>query len=319
MPERTQTTIPLDAYRRAKAGDVRAFLAIESARNDLPRLLAGEKAVRKDFRDFFYPSGRYIDWELPLASDFGRKIVATAKTIMAGRASRREARIIAEQARAGEPGRIARKLREKVAAKLAAQRQATQEVIREEFRRLYRVYKHASHTVFVTPDGDERVASVRTSTTTKWVRGKGGFGHVTDDQHTSFIVPSDWLDTVNERGLAVVDGLLTLSAALVADTAGIEVYRAVWVIQGRGYDLKRRGGHIARHTASGMTYHSLHADPARARTALRRKLTAQGVPPEVREARRSARAVATATRTARQIGKLVDMVSRWDFDEVKHV
>lgn len=132
-------------------------------------------------------------------------------------------------------------------------------------------------------------------------------------------VSPQWQAEVHDRGLAAVDGLLTTHASSVESPDGIEVFRATWIRQGRGLEVKTQSGAIARHTASGTTYHSAHSDPKKAVAGLKRKLTAQGVPEEVRDARRQAAAVKRAADRASQLSRLIDRIRQWDFAEIQHV
>jgi hypothetical protein len=109
MATLTQSAVPVNAARAAKAGDARALLAIPEARTDLPRIIEGRKADRGKW--FSYPRtpgwGDATDWQL--ATDFaGRKALKGAKEIIALRLARRAARAIAEAARYAESGRILR-------------------------------------------------------------------------------------------------------------------------------------------------------------------------------------------------------------------
>lgn len=64
---------------------------------------------------------------------------------------------------------------------------------------------------------------------------------------TYLTVPRNWISRVQSRGLAVVDGMMTLDAqALESHQAGVDLFGAVWLEQGRGYALHCRRGVIAR-------------------------------------------------------------------------
>lgn len=299
----TQTVVPVHALRDALTGNARALLAIPEARADLPRLIAGKRPARFG----------------ATATEFGsRKAIAGAKTIVAEREARREARRAAEAARAAQPGRTLRRAEERAEARRAAILARTAPLVAEAFAGLYRTYRETTSVRFGEP-------AVSVQTTTKWVSGRRGFGKVTDSQTTDLRVPETWIDDVHGRGLDYLDGLLTLSAELVEVCDGIEVYRATWVRQGRGYDLTRERGMIARHVASGTTYHSTASDsrgmfcPRKAIAGLRRKMTAQGVPAEVRAARSREAAERRASRRAAQLGRLLERVARWDLDDIRDV
>jgi hypothetical protein len=157
-------------------------------------------------------------------------------------------------------------------------------------------------------------------------------------QEITVTIPLRWDARVNARGLAVVDGLLTLDAEPVkGPPEGIELYRATWARQGRGLELGRECGIIARHTESGTTYHSTAQEKATppkgmasyayvlvpsskaAVAGLKRKLAAQGIPAEVRQARAQAAATKRAETRAAQLTRLIDRVMRHDLSEVAHV
>lgn len=63
------------------------------------------------------------------------------------------------------------------------------------------------------------------------------------DNH-KIVVPQDWRMRVQRRGLASVGGMLTLDALRLEAPDGIELYAAVWVVQGRGYKVKVERGFI---------------------------------------------------------------------------
>ena len=86
-----------------------------------------------------------------------------------------------------------------------------------------------------------------------------------NNSHAKYSVPADWIATVLDRDLAVVDGMLTLSAVSVPGH-GPELYHAAWVEQGRGCSLNLSRGYIARLTHDGSTY-TYHAASARAAIA----------------------------------------------------
>lgn len=299
MATMTQTAVPVNAARLAKAGDARALLAIPDARIDIPRILEGKRGDRGPW---------YARHDL--ATDFaGRKAIAEAKLIVEARQRRREAR-------KGESGRVLQIGAERKAARLEARRQQVQPLLHEAFRGLYRVYGSRITVRFGEP-------AVSVHTTTKWVSGRGGFGHVTDGQVTHFTVPETWISDVHDRGLDYLDGLLTLSADLVEDRDGIEVFRSSWVRQGRGYDLHCESGCIARHVhpfgGAVTTYHSPKGDPKAAVAGLRRKMTAQAIPADVQTERARQTAAKRTERQARQLGRLVERVVSWDLGEIRHV
>lgn len=66
-------------------------------------------------------------------------------------------------------------------------------------------------------------------------------------------VPADWRVRVQRRGLAVVDGMMTLDAAAL-EAAGCELFAATWAMQGRGCNVSICRGYIAR--SGGTSYHA---------------------------------------------------------------
>lgn len=127
-----------------------------------------------------------------------------------------------------------------------------------------------------------------------------------------------WSKRVHAAGLAVVDALLTTHARLERESDGLRVYRAAWVRQGQGYALRSEAGWIAFHPASGTGFHSTKSANAAA-TGLRRKLNAQAIPQEVRDAQKRERAQRRAAARERQVRRLVERVSKYDLASIAHV
>ena len=131
------------------------------------------------------------------------------------------------------------------------------EAVREARRGLYRTASNAGkyapgsgHTTTVrigTP-------GVRSDSSKVW----GKKWSATASEHT-YTVAADWIATVQDRDLAVCDGMLTLSASPILGH-GPELYRAVWVEQGRGTALNQASGYIAR--IDDKTYHAATAKAA---------------------------------------------------------
>ena len=81
--------------------------------------------------------------------------------------------------------------------------------------------------------------------------------------NTTITVPNAWRIRVLKQDLAEVDGLMTLDAQrLEGAPAGVELFAAVWIEQGRGYALHTRHGYIARNATIGTTYHADSVDRA---------------------------------------------------------
>jgi hypothetical protein len=85
-------------------------------------------------------------------------------------------------------------------------------------------------------------------------------------------VPREWLRTVERRGLAMVDGLLTLEARHLDRVGDVDLYAAAWVERGRGYSATIERGVLA--ISGEVSYHG--ADAAGALRGIVRKRA--GVP-----------------------------------------
>ncbi|MDN3519745.1 hypothetical protein QWY84_19230 [Aquisalimonas lutea] len=100
-------------------------------------------------------------------------------------------------------------------------------------------------------------------------------GWIANEDHHVIRVPGRWLRMVHGAGLAVVDGLLTLDVSpLERAPEGVELYRAVWAGQGRGYQVRTDHGYIAltRDPLGGPEY-ACHGRTARgALQGLKRKV-----------------------------------------------
>lgn len=88
----------------------------------------------------------------------------------------------------------------------------------------------------------------------------------TEDHHR-ICVPPDWRVRVERRGLAIVDGLMTLDAHELEPDGDIQVFAATWARQGPGYAVAVDRGYIAR--LDSVTYHA--ASAAGAVRGVRRK------------------------------------------------
>lgn len=97
-------------------------------------------------------------------------------------------------------------------------------------------------------------------------------------------VAADWIERVDNAGLAIIDGLFTLDARLVDEIEGAKVYAAVWTTQGRGYDVHVHRGFIA--IAQQMQHFAHHAATrAAAISGLARKIDAHAAFAAATEAR----------------------------------
>jgi hypothetical protein len=128
-------------------------------------------------------------------------------------------------------------------------------------------------------------------------------------------VSRNWRRLVRNRGLAVLDGLLTTHAGPVARDGDIEAYPATWVRQGRGLSIRHELGWIAYHRPSGTAYHLAGGDATKAVARLRRKMRSQAVPQEVRDERQRRRLEARQARLERLVQKL----ARHDLSDVADV
>lgn len=109
---------------------------------------------------------------------------------------------------------------------------------------------------------------------------------------TELTVPAAWWLRVRAHGLEVVDDMLTLDAQRAEGApADVDLFAAVWLTQGRGYEITAWRGYIARERTTGISYHG--ADPAAALRGLNRKLGA-----------------------ARATGKLQDLLAKHGIDGV---
>lgn len=78
---------------------------------------------------------------------------------------------------------------------------------------------------------------------------------------TLITVPAAWRIRVLKRGLAEVGGMMTLDAQEIKGMPpGISVFFAVWLAQGRGYELRNERGFIA--IAGDIEYHADSIDAA---------------------------------------------------------
>lgn len=74
-------------------------------------------------------------------------------------------------------------------------------------------------------------------------------------------VPSNWYSTVHQQRLAMVDGMLTLSARHLERVDDVDLYAATWVERSRGYSARMVTGVIAR-AGAWQSYHAADAPAA---------------------------------------------------------
>jgi hypothetical protein len=90
---------------------------------------------------------------------------------------------------------------------------------------------------------------------------------------TDLTVPAAWWLRVRDQDLSIVDGMLTLDAQRAEGApADVDLFAAVWLEQGRGYEIRAIRGYIARERITATSYHG--ADAAAALRGLNRKLGA---------------------------------------------
>lgn len=70
-------------------------------------------------------------------------------------------------------------------------------------------------------------------------------GWAANEDHHRITVPKDWRLRVERKGLANLDGLLTLDAHPLMSDGDVQVYAATWARQGRGYNVHVDHGYIA--------------------------------------------------------------------------
>ena len=121
-----------------------------------------------------------------------------------------------------------------------------------------------------------------------------------------FAVSRTWRRTVQARGLAIVDGLLTTHARRVKSDGEVVVYKASWIRQSRGLAIRAESGHLAYHTPSGTAYHSVGGKAAQAVAGLRRKLPSQAIPQGERDERTRRRREARLASLERMVRRLQD-------------
>lgn len=100
-----------------------------------------------------------------------------------------------------------------------------------------------------------------------------------NDANLSVTVSRTWLRDVYRSGLAILDGLLTLSAISIEGTpSGVDAWQAVWVEQGRGFDLNAVSGVIVRR--NGQTAHAQTLTGGLAILSKRKKASQSVILPE---------------------------------------
>jgi hypothetical protein len=257
-----------------------------------------------------YTSAQFADYST--ASAATRKVLGLSRLSPAQAALVREAVARHEARQAAKSARASITSTDRLRSKLA-QRDAAR--LGNALGGNYRGYDLGNVTVvFARP---QTMPGISSQTTTKWVSGRRGYGHVTDGQTIKATLQTGWGRKVYDAGLAERDGLVTLSAELVQTDGDLRVYRATWVRQGRGYDLTVERGFIATREDSTSVHESYHSttSASAALAGLRRKMR----PEAEREAVATKAAATRQAKRERKIAALISRVSRWDFDGIEHV
>lgn len=97
-------------------------------------------------------------------------------------------------------------------------------------------------------------------------------GWLANEDHHRLCAPADWRKRVESKGIAVLDGMMTLDAHVIRQRDGFAVYAAVWARQSKGYQVITERGYLA--TGHGLSFHGDSADAAT--KGLERKLRAAG-------------------------------------------
>jgi len=107
-----------------------------------------------------------------------------------------------------------------------------------------------------------------------WDTYKGAYkGWRAKEDHHLVTIPYQWLTRVFDRDLEDLSGLLTLDAIPVSSgSPDIELYKAIWVSQSRGFTVNTHRGFIAR--SGDFDYHAETAE--KALTGIRKKMAAAG-------------------------------------------
>lgn len=129
------------------------------------------------------------------------------------------------------------------------------------------IYREAAHgELAVTLTRDPAAVGIKQTERHEWAQK--GARYSTRYQDTTITVPADWRVRVARRGIADVDGMLTIDASpLEGAPAGVELHAAVWLVQGRGTTVTAQRGVIAR--TAGLSYHG--TDASQALAGLKRK------------------------------------------------
>lgn len=149
--------------------------------------------------------------------------------------------------------------------------------VRGEFNRAFRQPAHGSTGVILTDD-PAKVGIVQ-CVTDDWDLYAKSYRHgPARVQDTTITAPAKWISRVQKRGIAILDGMMTLDAAVLEGSPdGVTLYAARWAEQGRGTSVNVSNGIIA--VSGEYSYHAFDAN--RALAGLKRKIKNAGWRAEV--------------------------------------
>lgn len=137
---------------------------------------------------------------------------------------------------------------------------ARQRAVLDVYRSTYRAPDAPHGEITVTLTTDPAAVGITQTQHADWGMYAKSYKHPGTVTNTTITVPDQWRGRVLYRGLATVDGMMTLDAAPLPTQPGLYLDAATWLVQGRGYTVTTSRGYIAR-DLSGASY---HADTAQA-------------------------------------------------------
>lgn len=161
---------------------------------------------------------------------------------------------------------------------------ARKTAVENAFIRAFRQPAHGSIDVILTDDPAQ--VGVVQRVTEDWDLYAKSYGHgPARVQDTTITAPEKWIARVQKRGIAMLDGMMTLDAAILEGAPdGVTLYAARWASQGRGTSVNVSNGIIA--ISGNLSY---HADSApRALAGIKRKIAGAKWQAELRTADLSA-------------------------------
>lgn len=217
-----------ESFGESLADEMRRSRAVA----DLLRLPEGRAACRK-----LAEAGKAYGQD---AEQYARRpVVREAVAKLAARAARRSNRLAGEAARHRQTGLMVCKLE-------GIQARRAEEHRKEIAGKVLAAANYRTARNGHTEDVRIGTPGVSTDTGKDWNVYRGSFkGWAATTSNHRYTVPANWEEAVYDRDLECVDGMLTLDAEPVQGH-GPELYRAVWVEQGRGTSLTAVHGYIAR-------------------------------------------------------------------------